>query len=489
MYTKLVSLLLVVTFIHIGSAQETNKLKRWRDAIQKKKEKKKEKNKSQDEKAATNTNVKVWEVKDDSDTKIYESDGYTAAFRPAHTRNPNEFIALVSTRKQGSRFSLDDLNFEYRGACGPQLMVKAVSVMYTNQKFQKYFETGNFKDAPIEGLLNAIVKGLRDQCDALESVRFTTGPIYFPRKDGEQKVVTLNANMSKANGWKLEEGFGTSLEGLEIKLRIPPGISSQLAVSYDGTCNTTQKLKIEPVFSNNTERYAYQKEKTLAGYEDVAKRAVKQYLLECPTVEEIEFSLDYLPEPIFVREGKEGVIRASKKDNWVIDTSEFGYYRAEGPQINDYEDVLTLLEKKEFPFIDRYADFFKLFYEDFMDVYGTVCTNNLKNPTKISIHAFESRYNSEGFKISETELGPPQVLHIETAYLKRYQRFSHYNKATVLYNVFKGFFNGSHQGGTDAILFRIRGQQYIKKYINNNCNGEELKSVYNYMQELAAKVK
>lgn len=224
---------------------------------------------------------------------------------------------------------------------------------------------------------------------------------------------------------------------------------------------------------------------TLRGYEDVAKRAVKQYLLECATVEEIEFTLDYLPEPLFVREDKKGVIRATKKDKWNIDTSEFGYFRTEGPQINDYEDVLTLLEKKEFPFIERYADFFKLFYEDFMDVYGTTCKSNLKNPTTLKIHAFENRYNDLGYEVSSTSLGPPQVLHIETVYLKRYQGYSHYNKSTVLYNIFKGFFNGSHQGGADAILFRIRGQQYIKKYINNNCKGEELKAVYDYMQELA----
>lgn len=485
MYSKILSFFLVILFIQVGFAQEKNKYnpygqpKKW----------KKEEERLQKVREAAKANMKIWELTN-GEYKNYESDGYTSYFTGSGSRRASkDFIALVSTRKKGESYSTNEINFEYRGACGQQVMVKSTSVMYTNQLLQKYFETGVLKDAPIEGMLKALVKGLRDQCDGLESVRITMGPVYFPRKDGEQKVVTLNANMSKANGWKLEEGFGASLDALEIKLRVPPSFSSKLAVIYDGKCNTIQKLNIAPVFSNNTERYDYKKEKTLYGYEEVAKRAVKQYLLECPTVKEIEFTLDYLPEPLFVREDKKGVIRATKKDNWAIDTSEFGYFRSEGPQINDYEDVLTLLEKKEFPFIERYEDFFKLFYEDFMDVYGTVCKSNLKNPTTIKIHAFETRYNDLGYEVSSTSLGPPQVLHIETIHLKRYQSYSHYNKGTVLYNIFKSFFSGNQQSGAEAILFRIRGQQYIRKYINNNCSGEELKAVYDYMQELAAGIK
>lgn len=484
MSSKLLSLLLIILFINAGVAQEKNKFnpysqpKKW----------KKEEERLQKAREAAKATKKIWEL-DYGEYINYESDGFSAHFTSdASTRKPKNFIALVSNRT-GNTWTPDELVFEYRGACGQQIVVNSVQVMYTNKHLKKYFETENLNDAPIKGMLNAIVKGLSDQCDGLESVRVKMGPIYFPREGSEQRKVTLLANMSKANGWKLTEGFGEASADLKIKLRVPPSIVSKLVVQYDGACNKVQELNIAPVFSNNTERYSYKKEKTLSGYEEIAERAVKQYLLECPTVEEFVFKLNYVPESYFIREGKEGVIRATKKDNWTIDMSEFGHFRSEGPRINDYEDVLTLLEKKDFKFIDRYADFFKLFYEDFMDVYGTVCHKNLKNPTKISIYAFESRYNSEGYKISETSMGPPQVSYVETAYLKRYQNYSHYNKGTVLYNIFKSFFSGSHQSGVDAILFRIRGSQMIRKYINNNCDGQELKEVYEYMQELAKTLK
>lgn len=253
MFSKLLSLFLVFIFAHYGYAQEKNKYnpysqpKKW----------KKEEVRLQKEREAAKATMKVWEFTDGKDYKIYESDGYTASFTPAFTRNAKDFIALVSTRKKGDPFSLHDINFEYRGACSEQVLVKATSIMYTHEKLQKYFETGNLKDAPIEGMLNALVKGLRDQCDDLESVRITIGPVHFPRKDGAQKVVTLTANMRKAMGWKLETGFGPSLDGLEIKFRIHPALGSKLAIRYDGQCNNTQKLQIAPVFSNNTERYAY----------------------------------------------------------------------------------------------------------------------------------------------------------------------------------------------------------------------------------------
>ncbi|MBM1104661.1 hypothetical protein JQC67_00790 [Aurantibacter crassamenti] len=487
MSSKLLFVFAVLICFQFGTAQEKNK---YNPYAQPKKWKKEEERLKQVREAAKG-NLKVWELTDHGDHKLYEVDGYRARFTPNSSRRaPKEFIALVSSNK-GEKYSPLDLFIEYRGACEQQMTVKTLSIMYTNPIVQKFLETRDINDLPVVGMLNAMKKGLRDQCDDLESIRFSLSPIYVPPKDGTGKnqKVEYNGHMNKNTGWQLTAGFDDALDNFVLKLYTPPGPNSMLAVKYEGACNATQKLHIAPVFSNNTERYAYQKEKTLYGYEEVAKRAIQQYVLECPTAEEFVFSLDYLPEPMFIREDKEGVIRASKKDNWKLDVSDFGYFRSEGPKINDYEDILTLLENKDFPFIDRYSDFFKLFYEDFMDVYGTTCRSNLTNPTKISIHAFESRYNSEGYKISESEIGPPQVSYVETAYLKRYQNYSYYNKGTVLYNVFRGFFSGNTQNGVDAILFRVRGQQHIRKYINNNCNGEELKAVYDYMQELTAEIK
>ncbi|MRI01754.1 hypothetical protein GH721_14525 [Kriegella sp. EG-1] len=483
MPSKILLLFVILFCFKFGTSQETNK---YNPYAQPKKWKKEEERLKKIREAAK-SDLKVWEFTDYGDYKLYEADGYRARFTSNSSRlAKKDFIALASSNK-GEKYSMLDLLIEYRGACEKQMTVKTTSIMYTNPIVQKFLETRDVNDLPVLGMLAAMKKGLQDQCDDLESIRFTLGPIYVPPKDGSGKnqEVVYNGHMNQNTGWKLKKGFDDAIADFVLKMYIEPDLSSNLAVKYEGACNPNQKFHIAPVFSNNTERYAYQKEETLNGYERVATRAIKQAVLECPAIETIEFTLEYLPEPMFVREDKKGVIRASKENNWALDVSDFGYFRSEGPTITDYSDVITLLEYREFPFIDRYADFFKLFYEDFMDVYGTTCRANLKNATKISIHAFESRYNSEGYKVSEYEIGEPQVSYVETAYLRRYQRYAHYNKGTVLYNIFKGFFGGNTQNGVDAILFRVRGQQYIRNYINNNCNGEELKAVYDYMQELA----
>ncbi|MEO9891092.1 hypothetical protein [Aurantibacter sp.] len=486
MSSKLLFLFAILLSFQFGTAQEKNKYnpygqpKKW----------KKEEERLKKLREAAKSDLKIWERTDYRDTEQYEADGYRANFTPnSSKRAPKDFIALVSSNK-GDKYSMLDLLIEYRGACETQMTVKTTSIMYTNPIVQKFLETRDINDLPVLGMLEAMKKGLQDQCDDLESIRFTLGPIYVPPKDGrgENQKVVYNGHMNQNTGWQLTKGFDDAVADFVLKMYIAPDLTSKLAIKYEGACNPNQKFHIAPVFSNNTERYGYQKEETLVGYENVATRAITQAVLECPTIETIEFTLEYLPEPMFVREDKAGVIRASKANNWALDVSDFGYFRSEGPTITDYSDVITLLEKREFPFIDRYSDFFKLFYEDFMDAYGTTCRGNLKNATKISIHAFESRYNSKGYKVSEYEIGEPQVSYVETAYLRRYQRYAHYNKGTVLYNIFKGFFSGNQANGVDAILFRIRGSQYIKKYINNNCDGEELKGLYNYMQELATEI-
>ncbi|MBP1840996.1 hypothetical protein [Formosa algae] len=486
MYSKILSLCFFLSVVHLGFAQETNKYNPWKEP----KKYKKEEARLQKAREAAKASMKVWELPSSRDYKIYESDGFSAQFLPnTSRRQTKEFIAIVGNRT-GQYPTAEDIFIEYRGACGQQLLVKSNALMYTHPLLQNYIQTRNIKDFPIQGMLNALVKGLKDQCDNLEAVRFTSGPIGLSAKQGEMEheVITIQGHMTKANGWRLEKGFGDALASYTVKLHTGYFPISKFAVNYEGTCHTSQKLDIAPVFTNNTERYGYKKVKGLFYYEEVAKKAIEQYILECSNVEEFEFTLNYLPEDMFVKEGKAGVITASKSDNWELDTSQFGYIRSLGPRINDYEDVITQLETGDFPLFEQYTDFFKLFYEDFMDAYGTVCRSQLKNPTTIKIHAFETRYNDLGYKISETSLGPPQVLYIETAYLKRYQSIAHYNKGTVLYNIFKGFFSGDQRAGVDAILFRLRGSEYIKKHINSNCNGEDLKVLYNYIQELAKRI-
>lgn len=480
MYSKIITVVLSALFISIGYSQTKNKYSPYGQPKKWRKEEARLKKLEEEKKA----NSKIWELPF-GETVVYKENGYEAMLKSHATKTkPQDFFGLVSDRSISP-----PLFVEFRGKCEQQMTVKAQLLTYNNPLLATFLKTKDFKDLKIEPILSPLLKGLKDQCDDLESLRFTTSPIALAYdKNGKSEVITIRGSMDKSNNWKLKEGFSDALDSFVIKFKTAPFYKSMLAINYEGACNKTQKLHIKPVFSNNTERYAYRNETSLFNFKEVAKRSIKMFLVECQDVDTFEFSIDYIPESVFVREGKKGIIRATKTNNWELDLSEFGYYSAEAPRINDYEDILTQLETNEFPFFERYEDFFKLFYEDFMDIYGTVCRNNLINPTKISIHAFESRYNSEGFKISENSLGPPQVLYVETKYLKRYQRFSQQNKITVLYNVFKAFSSRNQQSGVDAILFRIRGSQLIKKYINDNCDSKELEAVYNYIQELALKL-
>lgn len=487
MYSRLLSVFLVSLFVTVSFGQEKNKFnpysqpKKWKAEEARLKKVKEEKKDGQ----------KIWEL-DYGEYRLYKSDGSVARFESnTSKRTPKNFTALTGNRK-GNAPSKEDIFITYRGTCGQQIKVETSQLFQHNPLLQTFIKTRKLEDIPIESMLNALVKGLKTECDELESVRIHIGPLYIPRTEatGKDELITIQANMSKSSNWKLKEGFGESLDALVIKFNTGPYLNTYLAVKYEGPCETVQKLKIEPVFTNNTERYAYRKPKGLLYYEEVAKRSIKAFTLECPDVESFEFSLpDDIPDSVFRREGTKGIIKANKNNNWELDMSDFGYYSAEAPKINSYSDMITQLETNEFPFFERYEDFFKLFYEDFMDVYGTTCRSNLSNVTKISIHAFENRYNSEGFKVSETSLGAPQVSYIETKYLRTYNAFSAHNKKTVLYNIFKAYITGKSQNNIEpvrqAILFRLEGSQQIKKYINSNCSDPKLKTLYNYIQELA----
>ncbi|WP_396601456.1 hypothetical protein [Algibacter sp. R77976] len=487
MQSRLLSVFLITLFVTISFAQEKNKFNPYSQPKKWKKEEARLQKLKEDKKDGQ----KIWEL-DYGEYRIYKSDGAVARFESnTSKRTPKKFTALTGNRK-GNSPSKEDIFITYRGTCGQQIMLETSQLFQHNPLLQTFIKTRKLEDIPIKSMLNAMVKGLKTECDELESVRIKIGPLYLPRTEatGKDELITLQANMSKASNWTLKEGFGESLDALVIKFNTGTYLNTYLAVKYEGPCKTVQKLKIEPVFSNNTERYAYRKPTGLLYYENLAKLAIKDFILECPDVESFEFSLpEDIPDSVFRREGTKGVIKANKNNNWELDMSDFGYYSAEAPRINSYSDMITQLETNEFPFFDRYEDFFKLFYEDFMDVYGTTCRSNLNNVTKISIHAFESRYNSEGYKVSETSLGDPQVSFIETKYLRTYKTFSAHNKKTVLYNIFKAYITGKSQNNIEpvrqAILFRLEGSQQIKKYINSNCSDPKLKTLYNYIQELA----
>lgn len=456
MYSKLLYLCLAILFINLSFAQEQ----------------------------------KIWEL-EHGEFKLYKSNGISARFESQNSkRHPGKFIASTGNRK-GNRPSAEDIFITYRGTCGQQIKIETGQLFNHNPLLQTFIKTRKLEDLPIKNMLNALSKGLKKECEELESIRVNIGPLYIPKTESNTKAetITVQANMSKTNNWKLKEGFGASLDNLKIKFNTTPFLNTYLVVNYEGPCKTVQQLNIAPVFSNNTERYAYKKPTGMLYYEKIAKRTIKPFLLECPDVETFEFSLKDVPDNVFIREGTKGVIKANKSNNWQLNLSDFGYYSAEAPRINSYSDLITQLETNEFPFFERYSDFFKLFYEDFMDAYGTTCRNNLSNVTKISIHAFESRYNSDGFKISETSLGEPQVSYVETKYFNTYNKFAAYNKQTVMYNIFKAYLEGKSQNNIEpvrqAILFRLEGSQQINKYINSNCNDAKLKAMYNYIQKLA----
>lgn len=426
---------------------------------------------------------KIWEQTGNhlSRADVYEEGKYKALFTYPRLKNlPKDFIATVNNRT--IRSSLDDLYITYRGACAKEIIIRPGFVYGTKTTLlDAYRKSGKSSDLPIHEMLKPLLKGFLDQCDDLETIRLEmlTSPENIYR-----------GTMNKSNGWKLEDGFQETSDDYVFKLNTGKDLFTALGIYYEGKCQKTATMNIAPMFSNDTEKTFYKKKASFIDFSRIAKIAIDNYRTECINAEALNFTLDFVPNGYRCKEGTNCTLTASKLNNWEIDKSNFELIPYVAPLMTTYKDVIELLDKGDFEsFTDDYTPFFKLFYEEYSNLYGDFCNNNLVNPTKVVTRTFEEKTFADGSK-TESEIYPPSESFIETEYLPIYKAFKSRNNLTTVTDAFKLVMRVYERKNLNLIQnelsYRISNSNDIVRHLKGKCKSPKVKNVYSKMQELGA---
>lgn len=299
----------------------------------------------------------------------------------------------------------------------------------------------------------------------------------------ENYKISINTDSSKS---KYQKDFGTN---------------QLLAVNYNGSCEAKPTLHIAPVFADSESKRYYKRIEDMAAYNLVARRAAQQYAKQCPKVEQINFTLDYLPPNYECREGQDCTLKATKDSRssrsgrgiagmWRVYESAFKYTGYQGPILSTYKDVLRHLEKKDLEPLKHYHRLFKMFYVDFLIMYGDNCKELLDNTVTITTTTFEQSYDpNTGIKHTGPQIGSPTDVFIDQKYLSIYKNFDRQKGLTVMSEIFLGYKNQNVLSAGSAVLYRLEAINNLEKEVSGNCSSSRVQGIYNTMQELAATMK
>ena len=329
--------------------------------------------------------------------------------------------------------------------------------------------------------LEPTITGFRDQCVDLKMIR-----IQILLADG-----IFQGTISEKNSWKLVEGWGETSEDFTVDILTPQIFHNPLEASYSGKC--TDNLQVRIAWRDNPGPGFDTHSGTITNFKDIASEFVKEYSTKCANVNQISFTLDYLPDGYYCEKGSDCRMFAKKEHGWKLSQ---GNIKSESERVylvRNYEEIIQyFLDKKNMDDLMDYSDYFKVFYQDFTELYGEHCTSNLTSYTTLKIYSFNKKYDSDGFEISSEQLGPPQIVNVERRYLDRYQNFSSQNKAYMLreglISEAKSRKRGSFGGAVGYIQNRISQNNFMDNYLKKNCGNESMKQLYDRVNVFANKL-
>ncbi|MBJ2174385.1 hypothetical protein JBL43_09065 [Aureibaculum sp. A20] len=459
---------------------------------------KKKKKKPLTEQVAVYTG-KIWEHPTRSGSISYEVNGIQALFQKMNNYNKKDktiFRAIVNNidPKTGTKRNLNnDIYIEFYGPCAQQINLIGGLNFDRSTIIDDFKQSKNVEDLPIHDLLAAITKGFKAQCESLEAIIIKFN-VY---SNGE--TIEYAGTLDNSNNWKLKNGVDTTNDyyTINIDAKEPKSDSEKyfypdtklLTVKYSGPCEINPTLAIIPTFIDYKQNQNYQRSENLLNFKAAANDAIKQYRKQCPDVEEIKFTLAYMPADYTCKEGTDCMIKASKATNWKIDNSDFSYALYDGPILDSYTEVMDHLERKDFEPLEHYSPLFKTFYIDYLVAYGDNCKSFLKEPWKITTVTYRQHYDSNGFKSHIDDVGPPVDVFIEKKYLSTYKAFEKDYALNMLSKIFTGNVRNTVNQMKNSAMYRYKAIQFLEGQISGKCNSPKIQGLYKTMQELAETMK
>jgi|GEM_PF-5143809 len=429
------------------------------------------------ERLPKNSKHKVWEDVNGTGAYYYSDGYYTTYFQNQYNSQLPEYFAASI---------LEDLcfQFRYKGKCEPTILIQAKLHDKRFCDMTAFEESRSSKDLPIQDFLQSIVKGFTDQCNDLKSIR-----LQLDLGSGHEPYY---GNLKKANNWKLEDGYETTPEDYEFKINVPGTRLSPIGVQYVNKCSSKPVMHLKPYFSNKQHETFYKKDNSFLYFNRIAKATVDKYVRECSNAEEISFTLDYVPTDYRCPEGEECKLVASREDDWKLEKVNYELITYES-LMADYVDVIDLLANEEYDKFEQYTDFFRLFYVDFLQLYSEYCGSMIQDPQLVLMFTFDQLYDESGSKIDRRQMGEPAQVRIERNRVGRFQNYIERNKSAQIKRVLQGYKDAFEGNSTDpltrAILFQRNNRTYIRPFLQNSCNSDKVKKIYEAMEVLAKRIK
>ena len=319
-------------------------------------------------------------------------------------------------------------------------------------------------------------------------------------KSGELKKIKI---IGKANDTIVYEGHTNMQEGskifsdyifdqkdsknnikISLKIRDP---HYPAGIDYEGTCETNPVLPLTQVYK--TDQYNAMPldiQIKMSDYKTMGKRVAQKYSLECPEVETISFTISPVPENYVCPAKKLCYLNWSIKKPSEVLTGEFKYL--EGP--NDYNGIINAFIEGNYDLLDDYTGYVRLFHNDFLEVLSDVCNEDksccefIENPKTFDIKNIETRYNSEGFVVSQEQIGETYRVFIDHRYADRFDSFYKLNQVWGATKIIERSMKQMTAMGRSQAIFKVAesfiyDRNLIKKFLNENkCRDKKMQTVY-----------
>ncbi|MEM9362350.1 MAG: hypothetical protein AAGA43_06930 [Bacteroidota bacterium] len=379
--------------------------------------------------------------------------------------------------------------FTFKGECASQIKLKNIYGSFYKPKpgYPSYFpdlsrfaETRKGKDLQIGDYLKPYIEGFRDQCDELEDILVELKVAIV----GSKKYIEYRGYLNKDTNWQLTDGQPAPKADYMASLTFGPllGSRDQLAIRYSGPCEEEMSFVIAPRDGQLPRKtgFSLNEYASFNGFERVAKPFIAQVQKECINVKQVNFLLAYVPDSYYCPKGEVCRITASKANNWELVREGFKF---DDPDLmTNYGDVIKYLLAGDYASFERYTQYFKLFYTDYMELYSEFCSASIKSPVRLRQYTFEQRYDSNGFLISEEQIGPEAEMFIEKEYLNTFKLYLRQNKLTQFNKVMLGYFNASKSGNMNPLVRAILGQRmdrkHIKNFLQKSCGSQDARKLH-----------
>jgi hypothetical protein len=386
-------------------------------------------------------------------------------------------LGVLSPERGGARLTVGFGRPSF-SSCA-ELMSVEVSAFPAFFDFDKFRETHRGEDLPAK-IIDAVYVTrdvLLEQCGQLKVLRFS-----FTSKAPGYKDLDYTGTLSQDSGWRIQDGVVATNYDNSRKVRLDMRDPyNPVGIDYAGVCETRAVLPLAPRYYSKAQE-SFAAPVKLTDYISSAERAARAYKKECPAVETISFSLTPMPGGYMCRANDPCYLTWSARKPSHIATDQITD-KPEAPRLADYNDVIRAFAGGDTKLLDENVGFVRLFHNDFIESYSNKCRRCIKNPQARDIKTIETRYDQDGFKESEREVGPTLRVYIEPKYADRLDAFYGPNQAwgtMYLTKLVMGQMSGRR--GSDAmrrgVAHFINNMKQIDAFLAGRCTDKAVQTLY-----------